>query len=300
MHYSCENLQETQTLTVGLLLNLLRMEQWTKNVFVLAGCVFANQILNVDLLTKSIIATISFCLISSSVYVFNDCMDLNYDKDHPRKKNRPIANGLISVKSGFIISAVLLLLSLIASVFASNILLTIIITYFILNLAYSLNLKKLVIIDVFCIACGFMLRIFAGTLAIGIEPSEWIIICTMMLSLFLGFSKRYAEMTDNLSTKRMVISKYDKNTLLIFLSITLSCTIMSYGLYTISDKTVVAHNTKNLIYSLPIVMFGLLRYLYIVIYEQKGEDTFKDILKDSQLKTTLAAYIIFILSVIIL
>ena len=151
------------------------------------------------------------------------------------------------------------------------------------------------LVDVFCIASGFILRLLAGTFGVGIEPSQWFLLCTLTLSLFLGFSKRYAELMDGaraLDEKRAVLRRYSPEFLRVLLGVTLSATLMTYGLYTTSPRTVEVHGTSLLIYTLPVVMFALFRYLYLVMERGYGENTVADVRKDPAMLVICALYVL--------
>lgn len=280
-------------------LSLFRPEQWIKNIFVFAGFLFSGKWNEAEFLMKGGAAFIIFCLASSSVYAFNDIWDAEKDRQNPLKQKRPVASGLIAKKNAGCCSFVLAFLSMSLSFLLSPELFCIISGYLLLNLLYTLKVKHLVLLDVFCIALGFMLRVFAGTEGIGIPPSEWIIICTLMLSLFLGFSKRYAELSASSLEGRDVLKDYSKSFLELLLGVTASCAIMAYGLYTISERTVTTHGTDHLIYSLPIVIYGLFRYLYLVVYRNAGGDPSREILADSCIRGTIIVYIAAVLLIII-
>lgn len=279
---------------------LFRPEQWIKNVFVLAGFLFSGKWSESELFLKGGAAFIIFCLASSAVYAFNDIWDAETDRKDILKQKRPVASGLISKKSAGLCSFVLAFFSISLSLLSSPELFCIIGAYLLLNLGYTLKLKYHVLLDVFCIALGFMLRVFAGTEGVGIPPSEWIIICTLMLSLFLGFSKRYAELSVPSPNGRDVLKDYSKSFLELLLGITASCAIMAYGLYTISERTVATHGTDRLIYSLPIVIYGLFRYLYLVVHRNDaGGDPSREILADCGIRGTIIVYIAAVLLIII-
>ena len=279
-------------------LRLFRPEQWIKNIFVLAGFLFSGKWNETGLLIKGVAAFILFCLASSAVYAFNDLWDAEADRKDVLKQKRPVASGLISRRQAGLSSLFLALVSLILSSFLSVTLFWITAGYLLMNLLYTLKLKYCVLLDVFCIAFGFMLRVFAGTEGVGIPPSEWIIICTLMLSLFLGFSKRYAELTVSSPDGRDVLKDYSRAFLELLLGITASCTIMAYGLYTISERTVSSHGTDKLIYSLPVVIYGLFRYLYLVVYRKAGGDPSREILADGWIRGTIVVYISAVLLII--
>jgi 4-hydroxybenzoate polyprenyltransferase len=270
-------------------LKLSRPQQWIKNGFVLAGFVFAEQ-RSSTLFYMSLFAAFLFCLASSSVYAFNDYIDRENDKTHPDKKYRPVASGAVAPFAALIFSVSLAVITLGLSFLAGSALFWVLAGYLSLNIFYTLKLKDKVILDVFCIALGFMLRMFAGTEAIAIPPSSWIILCTLMISLFLGFAKRYAALCKVQLEQREVLHVYGKEFLQLLLGISATCTILTYSLYTISEKTILVHHTKNLILTVPLVIFGLFRYLFLVLSQGKGDDPGKLILTDTQLVSTMLLY----------
>lgn len=270
------------------LFKLLRIHQWHKNTFVLLGFFVLGDYGNYDLLFKALVAAVTFSLASSSVYIFNDCCDIEADRNHPLKKNRPLAIGTIQTKPAIFLAIILCLTSLIISFYISIIALVIISLYLLNNVAYSLFLKKYPIIDVFQIGFGFMLRIFTGTVGIGIYISEWMILTGFMLSLLMGFSKRFIELSNHPTPQnhRKVLQEYSIDTLKFFMIIMASAIIVTYSLYTLSPRSIELHGTTNLIYTTPLVIFGIFRFLYLVLFHQSGEDPSAQIFKDKQLVIT--------------
>lgn len=280
-------------------LNLLRIHQWLKNSFVLAGIFFAHAFYSWQLFTQALWATGAFCLISSASYIYNDIIDLQQDRLHMTKKNRALASQKISIFSAKIITFILIITSLLISYQISVQLVFIIIIYFILNIFYTHIFKKIVIIDVFVIALGFMLRILAGTIGMHIMPSPWILLCGINLTLFLGFAKRRAEYLANASVgnatqERQVLSDYQSIAFIDQLMlITASCSVITYALYTLSPETIHAHHTADLIYTVPLVMYSIFRYLYLChVSRWYGEDTAKDIFKDKSLLLAILTWIL--------
>ncbi len=268
--------------------NLLRMRQWHKNAFVLLGFFVLGDYGNYILLLKSILIFTAFCAASSSVYIFNDFHDMEADKIHPHKKNRPLASGAVNVKFALFLSLILCMAGVIISYSISMAALIIISAYIINNAAYSVFLKKYPIIDVFQIGFGFMLRIFAGTTGIGINISEWMLLTGFMISLLIGFSKRYAELSNNPAPQkhRKVLQEYSLETLRSFMIIMASATIITYSLYTLSPRSVELHGTTSLIYTTPFVIFGIFRFIYLVLFHQSGDDPSSQIFKDKQMVIT--------------
>jgi 4-hydroxybenzoate polyprenyltransferase len=269
-------------------LELFRVHQWHKNAFVLLGFLVLGDYSNYALLVRAVIMTVVFCIASSSVYILNDYHDMESDKNHPTKKNRPLASGAISVNTALFLSSLLCIMSVVVSFYVGIIAVIVISIYLINNLIYSIFLKKYPIIDVFQIGFGFMLRIFAGTEGIGIYISEWMLLTGFMISILIGFSKRYAELLTNPTPQnyRKVLQEYSIETLKSFMIIMATATIVTYSLYTLSPRSIELHGTTNLIYTIPFVIFGIFRFLYLVLYHQCGDDPSSQIFKDKQLLFT--------------
>jgi len=276
------------------LVALARPSHWLKNVFVLAGAFFAKDWRDPAVMGSAAAAFAAFCLAASAIYAFNDALDAPEDRLHPRKRERPVASGRLSAAAACAMAAALGAAALGLGMLAGPRLQVCLIAYGLVNAAYSRFLKRAVLADVFCIAAGFILRLLAGTWGIGVEPSEWFLLCTLNLSLFLGFSKRYAERVDPLRTmdeKREVLRSYSPEFLRTLLGITLASTLITYGLYTTSSRAALVHPHARLIYTLPIAMFGLFRYLYLVMEKGYGENTVADVRKDIPLLLACSAYL---------
>jgi 4-hydroxybenzoate polyprenyltransferase len=230
-------------------------------------------------------AFVAFCFMSSCVYVINDYVDRVADQAHPTKHDRPLASGQITTAQAVATAVACAAVAATTAWFAAPRVLLIILLYLAITSAYSLRLKHLPVVDVFCIASGYMLRILAGTWGIGIPPSGWLVLTGMFLALFLGFGKRRAEWMDSARAhvRRSVLAVYPPELLDTFLAITVSGTVMSYGLYTIDTRTVELHHTDKLIYTLPLVLFGLFRYLFLLHSENKGENPSVDVFSDYQI-----------------
>jgi 4-hydroxybenzoate polyprenyltransferase len=244
------------------LIKLLRPHQWIKNIFVLTGLIFANAWTDFPVVLSVLLATTAFCLMSSAVYIYNDSVDIDQDRLHPTKKNRPLPSGKISISVARLILGILFIFAVGLGFIVSWQAAVILLSYFVLNLAYTHSLKHIVILDVFAISMGFMLRILAGTVGVGISPSQWLLFCGLMITLFLGFTKRRAEsklMRKDLHFTREVLKEYNQIFLDKMIVITASCSVIGYGLYTMSSQTIVAHHTQNLIYTLPFVVYGIFR-----------------------------------------
>lgn len=271
------------------LVELARPHQWVKNGFVLVGTVFAHA-WGFEDFKVAIIAFFAFSFVSSAVYIINDMLDLSADRAHPLKCNRPIASGRVSIAKAAVLAAALLALAFCLACSIGLWAVSLISCYVLINVAYSVRLKHVVILDVFIIAAGFMLRILLGTVGLDIEPSHWLLLCGLMITLFLGFSKRRSELLllenrgrlDKKST-RQVLEDYSPVLLEQLIGITAACTIISYALYTVTPSTAAVHGSSDLIYTLPLVAYGVFRYLFLIHHKAKGMDTSRDIFSDFHL-----------------
>ena len=276
------------------LFRLMRPHQWVKNTFVLTGLLFGHAWQNPTLLTQAAIAFIAFCLISSAVYILNDIVDIEQDRNHPTKRNRPLPAGKITIPNAATLGVLLAAMALGLAAAASATIVVILLIYALMNVAYSLKLKHVVILDVFIIATGFMLRILAGTLGLGIPPSQWLLLCGLMVTLFLGFSKRLAEintLSEEKSTHRKVLAEYSPLLLDKMIVVTAAGLIMSYSLYTMNPETIRIHGTSNLIYTVPFVIYGVFRYIFLLHHQSRGGDPSRDLVRDPHMLFILIAWL---------
>jgi prenyltransferase, ubiA family len=288
------------------LIKLLRPHQYVKNSFVLVGVLFSRQ-WDIYTLLQAAWAFCAFSLSASAVYILNDLSDIEADRAHPKKRYRPLPSGKVSITAARKLAIILFLVTFIPTLLLKDwILVSILLTYIVINIAYSLCLKHIVLLDVFVISMGFMLRLLAGTWGIGIAPSEWLLLCGMMLTLFLGFCKRTSELLqsamadDTFAEKsRRVLTEYNTAMLEQFTSITAACAIISFGLYTVSDQTIRTQGTSNLIYTLPLVIYGIFRYLFLLHRHGKGTDTAKDLFTDRHLLLTGSCWVAMTLVILI-
>jgi 4-hydroxybenzoate polyprenyltransferase len=222
-----------------------------------------------------LLAFVSFCLITSIVYIINDIVDCKADKLHPIKKNRPIASGSIRSGEAIIIAAVLLCVLLFLTPFLNVHFWYTVILYTILNLAYSFWLKQIVLVDVFIVAAGFMLRVLAGVFSIEVEISPWLVLCTLFVSVFLAVSKRRGELilatSSNSLAARPVLKQYNAEFMDQVMTIAASGMAISYALYTVAERTISTYRTENLIFTTVFVLFGIFRYIFIM-RKRKNED----------------------------
>lgn len=268
------------------LVRLLRPHQWLKNTFVLIGLLFGHAGHDPVKVGQALAAFAAFCLLASAVYVMNDLIDREQDRRHPKKRHRPLAAGTVSVSAAVTLATLCLLAGGVLAVFYAGSAPWIFLVYVLMNLAYSLGLKHVVILDVFIIAAGFMLRILAGTLGIGIAPSQWLLLCGLMLTLFLGFAKRRAELNALLAESaghRRVLEHYTAPMLDQFIGIVAAGTVISYALYTVSAETIALHGTQALIATVPFVLYGMLRYLWRLHQRGGGGDPAQELLTDPHL-----------------
>jgi decaprenyl-phosphate phosphoribosyltransferase len=259
------------------LVRLMRPHQWLKNAFVFAGLVFSEGWHNPALALNVLIVFAAFCCLSSAVYIANDWRDRQADAEHPVKRSRPLASGQVSLASAALLAAALVGLGVWLA--AGNAVLLILLgLYAAQNLAYSWRLKQVPVVDVSIIASGFMLRLLAGTLAVAIEPSRWLLLTGIFVALFLGFSKRKAESFHEASSQRAVMAHYPAALLDTFMAVTMTATITTYSLFATSPEAIAQHG-ERLLYTVPMVIFGLLRYAYQV-HRGLGEDVSRDLLRD--------------------
>jgi 4-hydroxybenzoate polyprenyltransferase len=283
------------------ILSSMRIQQWIKNFFIFAALIFSGNlfILKDFLLTTA--GFILFSLLASGVYIFNDIIDIEHDRNHPLKSHRPLPSGKLSKSIALISSLVLILLSITVSFILKTQFALILLIYLIINVWYSYHLKNVVILDVMTIAAGFVLRVVSGAVIIDVPTSEWLIICTILLSLFLGFSKRRHELLileNSANSHRSVLQDYSPYFLDQMIGIVTATTVMSYALYTISEETIRKFGTKNLIYTVPFVLYGIFRYLYLVHKKEKGGNPTKLMLTDIPLLLNVILWIIVAIIII--
>jgi len=277
-------------------LKLVRVPQWIKNLFVFVPLLFSQHLFDVDYFTTTLFAFVVFCLASSLIYVINDIIDIEADKAHPTKKNRPLPAGLISKQSALIVAVVLT--AVIASLLPhfNKEFIYFVTVFVLLNLLYSFWFKHIVILDVFSIAAGFSIRVLAGAVVISVPISSWLILTTMFISLFLGVMKRHSELIlvaeNENAPSRKVLSQYSLNFADQMATVAAAGVIICYALYTVSERTVSAFGTENLIYTTPFVVYGIFRFMYLEYISNKGDNTTKIVFSDIQLILTVLIYAI--------
>lgn len=280
---------------------LARPHQWIKNTFVFVGLLFGHAWHDAGLIRASAAAFLAFCLVSSAVYAINDIADREQDRAHPKKRLRPVAAGTLSVRAAGGFASALLVAGLGVGQWAGPGVTLCLGAYVTLNLAYSLGAKRVVILDVFFVATGFMLRILAGTMGLGIPPSDWLLLCGLMATLFLALVKRRAEVNalgEGGADHRAVLGDYSPVVLDNLIAITAACIILSYSLYTMSPETVRIHGTERLIYTVPLVAYALFRYIFILHEEGRGGDPSRDLLRDPHILAAGAGWVLLTLWII--
>lgn len=267
-------------------LKLLRPHQWVKSGFVFVGVLFSHGWHDSALVVQVLLAALAFSLAASAVYVGNDLADREQDRQHPDKCRRPLASGAIGVAPALLLGGGCLVAAGVLGWIASPAVLGILLAYLLLNVGYTLGLKHVVLLDVFIISAGFMLRILAGTQGVGIHPSNWLLLCGLMVTLFLGFAKRRAELMaldGDAASHRQVLEDYDPGLLDKLIGVCAAATIVSYSLYTVSPETVALHGSDHLVYTVPFVVYGMFRYLFLLHRRAGGGDPAAQLLGDRHL-----------------
>jgi 4-hydroxybenzoate polyprenyltransferase len=284
------------------LVRLLRPHEWTKNGFVFTGLLFGHGWRDIALVYQVILAAVAFSLISSGVYIVNDLADRESDRRHPAKKSRPLALGTVSASVAVALAIAMSLVGLGLGAIVSSWVFLLLSIYIIINLGYSFGLKRIVIVDVFIIAAGFMLRILAGTVGVGIPPSRWLLLCGLMGTLLLGFAKRRAELNAQSGERgvhREVLGSYAPVFLDTMIAITASNAIVSYSLYTLSRDTIRLHGTANLMYTVPFIVYGIFRYLYLLYHCGVGVDPARELARDPHMLLAGSAWLLVTLWLIL-
>ncbi|MFU8826303.1 MAG: decaprenyl-phosphate phosphoribosyltransferase [Brevefilum sp.] len=283
-----------------LIIKTMRLKQWLKNVFVFAALVFDRQLISPESLLITVLAAFLFCLSSSLVYIINDLADIDSDRQHPSKQHRPLASGQLSQRTAIITAIVLGVITFPAAFLLDLGLGALVLGYFILMLGYSLWLKHMPLIDVMVIALGFVLRVTAGVIIIETERfSPWLFVATIFLALFIGLGKRRAEielLEKEAASHRRVLDGYSLELIDQLLTIVLSTTLMTYCLYTFSAG--ITPGTYHMMLTIPFVIYGLFRYLYLVRIEHYGGAPEDIVLSDRPMQATVALWgltVLFIL-----
>lgn len=272
-------------------LRLIRVRQWVKNTFVLAPLIFSSQFTNIDSLKYSLLAALLFSLASSATYIINDLRDIEADKLHPVKsKTRPLATGEITSLFAYSL-LILIYILLLLGLFILPKVLGVIAVYLVLNLAYTFFLKHEPVVDIFVIALGFVLRVYAGTQALNLEMSSWIFVTTLSLALYLASVKRRQELALVGSASRKVLNKYSVSLVDRYAEMSATGAIVFYSMYVMAER-------PNMVITIPLVLYGLFRYWYVVEIDG-GESPTDVLLKDKQLGLTVVIWALTCIYVII-
>lgn len=273
----------------------MRPRQWTKNLLVFAALIFSRNLFNPSMLRESVIAFVIFCLLSGSVYTLNDLLDVQQDRTHPKKSQRPLASGKLRPLTAIVSGALLVLLSLANAFWLNPGFGAIALGYFILQIAYSTLLKHVVIIDVLAVSTGFVLRAIAGAEVISVPISSWLLVCTILLALFLSLGKRRHEiilLEENAANHRKILYEYSPGLLDQMISVVTASTVVAYALYTMSEETVTKFQTDNLKYTIPFVLYGIFRYLYLIHQRSEGGSPEKILYNDKPLLLNIILYLL--------
>ncbi len=249
------------------ILRLIRPQQWIKNVFVFAGLIFSLQFVYWQSVLKSLFAFLSFVMLSGAAYILNDLIDRQEDQLHPVKSKRPIAAGVVGKNTAFSVAIILTIFSMVLAILISRSFALVGAMYLILIIIYSLLVKKIVILDIIFVALGYVLRAIAGAVAINVTISSWLLLCTLLLALLLVISKRRAEihfLGDNAAKHRPILAQYSVRLLDQMNTVVASACVIAYCLYTLAPETIAKFATRDLIFTVPFVIFGIFRYLHLV------------------------------------
>ncbi len=284
-----------------LVLVSMRPGQWPKNAFVFAALLFSRNLFHPTQALTGVLAFGIFCLASGAVYILNDLLDMEQDRSHPKKRFRPLAAGALDPETGALAFSILLPASLLAALLVNGTFLLAVLAYLALQIAYCTFLRKVILLDVFAIAAGFFLRVAAGSAAIEVPMSKWLLICTIFISLFLALAKRRHELQAlgaGAGGHRKVLEDYNLLFLDQMVSIATAGTIVSYSLYTLSEETVAKFGTNQLWLTVPIVLYGISRYLYQVYRHGDGGQPEELIWKNKPLLMCVAVYVVSVILIL--
>ncbi|MDF2502525.1 MULTISPECIES: decaprenyl-phosphate phosphoribosyltransferase [Clostridium] len=283
-------------LEFGQIFKLMRPKQWIKNFFVFAAMIFSGKFTSTYILIMNIFVFIMFCLISSSVYVLNDLVDVSKDRQHPQKKNRPIASGKVTKFQAILVEIILLAVVFIISYNINLRLLAVFLIYFIMNVLYSFKLKNIIIVDVMIITFGFVLRVESGSILTNVQLSPWMILCTILISLFMALNKRKSEiitLKDKSGAHRKILDEYSVELIDNMLTIVTPSILIAYCLYTFSSI-----QSRTMMITIPFVLYGIFRYQYLMMKNNIGgkpEDVFQ---KDIPFLINIILWAVVVISII--
>ncbi len=278
----------------------MRPHQWVKNLFVLLPVVFAKGLLDLPLVSRTAGAFVAFCLASSAVYVLNDLRDVEADRAHPKKRARPIASGQVSEQTARNLTGILAVSALALGALVRPTVSLVVLGYLLLNVAYTLWLKRIAYVDVLCIATGFELRVLAGTVAVDVPPSTYLLIATFALASFLGFGKRMHELivSEQAVKQRAALEGYGKRWLTGLLVVNAGVTAVVYVLYTLDPATRAYFGTDHLVYTSVFTLFGIVRFVRLVTGRPEAESPTDEMLRDRWFLANLVLWAVSVFLVI--
>lgn len=282
---------------------LLRVKQWLKNGLVFAPLLFSQKLTDPDSFMLAIAGFVAFCIVASGIYIINDLKDAPSDLKHPVKKYRPIANGDISKTQALLIAISMLVLGAIVSASINFGFMLVLMFYAIVTLTYTFYFKRVVMLDVIMISVGFVLRAIGGAVAIGVVVSNWLLVTTFYLALFMVLGKRRNELLllgDGAGKHRKILGEYSQTLLDQLMMIAVSASLVSYSLYTLSPTTIAHFGSENLIFTLPFVIYGLFRYLYLVYKKDSGGDPGATLYTDLPLIVDIVLWAMSVIAIIYL
>ena len=280
----------------GLIIEMRPLE-WSKNLLVFSGVIFSKSLTDFNNIRISLLGFVIFCAASSGIYIFNDLCDLKQDREHPVKRNRPLASGTLNLNLARFAMVSLLGSATLGALLLSHAFALVIAVYLITCLAYSLKLKDIVILDVILIANGFVLRAVSGAVLIGVAASEWLVLCTSMVALLIGFGKRRHELVlleKSAENHRASLSDYSVEFLNSIMNICAGAAVLTYALYTRADETVARVGSRGMLLTIPLVVYGIFRYLFLIHKRRVGGDPVQILFGD---RPTLLNLVLWILTV---
>ncbi len=297
---STETIATTQTTGIGTTIRGLLVEmrpmEWSKNLLVFSGLIFSRSLMDPHNVALSFVGFVLFCCAASGVYLFNDLCDLKEDREHPLKRHRPLASGALSVNVARFAMVVLFATASVGALFLSHLFAVLIGVYLVTCLAYSLKLKDIVILDVILIASGFVLRAVSGAVIISVDVSEWLVLCTSMVALLVGFGKRRHELVlleASAENHRRSLSDYSIGFLDSIMNICAGAAVLTYALYTRADQTVERVGSRAMLLTIPFVVYGVFRYLFLIHRREAGGDPVQILFRD---RPTLLNLLLWILT----
>ncbi len=283
------------------LFRALRPAQWTKNLIVFAALIFGERLFEFESAVRAGVAFLTFCGLSGVVYLVNDVVDREADRQHPVKRLRPVAAGALPVALALSAGAVITVVALAASAWLGRAFLLHAVAYLALQAAYTFGLKRQVILDVLAIAIGFVLRAAAGGAAVGVHVSQWLLLCTILLALFLALAKRRHEITllgDGALQHRAILGEYTPYLVDQMMAVVTASTLMGYAFYAVSPETAERFGTPWLGLTIPFPLYGIFRYLYLVHRRSQGGSPTELLLADRPLLLCVALWALAVVGII--